>query len=55
VPVYTEGLKRLRDVLTLLVEQPDPDGRVAQSLDAVSRLAGRCNPQQVFTSLRLGA
>lgn len=55
VPIYTEGLKRLRDVLTLLIEQPDPDGRVAQSLDAVSRLAGRCNPQQVFTSLRLGA
>ncbi len=55
VPVYTEGLKRLRDVLTLLIEQPDPDGRLARSLDAVSRLAGRCNPQQVFTALRLGA
>jgi hypothetical protein len=54
VPVFTAGLRRLRDGLAMFAAEPDPDGRVAKAAAAVEIMALRCNPAQPFTSLRIG-
>jgi hypothetical protein len=53
VPVYTEGLRRLRDGLTFVLDD-DPEGRAKAAYDVVNEIAGRCDAQQAFTCLRLG-
>jgi hypothetical protein len=53
LPVFTEGLRRLREGLTYVLED-DADGQVSAALARVDEVSARCDPQQIFTCLRLG-
>ena len=54
LPFFAEGVRRLRNGLAMFVGE-DPDGEIKAALKVVDSVAERCNPQQAFTSIRLGA